>query len=209
MRLQFHLCYGVRKEQKTNSRIEQLFSCFLWMEIQILMHIIERLTVFVYNKKGYCICIMIYTLVLLQNDIMYLKSCNIAAQNLCILRQYKLSNLWILEQPESIEIKKKKPVFLCTRSSALYLYLNSCILYWSTMLLFRPAPHYKVDADKGFNFSMSDNSFVCQKKNHFQITCHIGIAGDPKYVRTPEGVKKIDHYCLHFFGVKVRTFSTF
>lgn len=68
---------------------------------------------------------------------------------------------------------------------------------------FRPAPHYKVDADKGFNFSMSDNSFVCQKKNHFQITCHIGISGDPKYVRTPEGVKKIDHYCLHFYGVKV------
>lgn len=32
-----------------------------------------------------------------------------------------------------------------------------------------PAPHYRVDADKGFNFSASDDAFVCQKKNHFQV----------------------------------------
>lgn len=68
-----------------------------------------------------------------------------------------------------------------------------------------PAPQYRVDADKGFNFSVSDDSFVCQKKNHFQITCHIGITGDPKYVRTPEGVKKIDSYCLHFYGIKLES----
>ena len=70
-------------------------------------------------------------------------------------------------------------------------------------MLSRPAPQYRVDADKGFNFSVSDDSFVCQKKNHFQVTCHIGVSGDPKYVRTPEGVKKIDQYCIHFYGIKV------
>lgn len=32
-----------------------------------------------------------------------------------------------------------------------------------------PIPHYRVDADKGFNFSNSDDAFVCQKKNHFQV----------------------------------------
>jgi len=32
-----------------------------------------------------------------------------------------------------------------------------------------PVPHYRVDADKGFNFSNSDDAFVCQKKNHFQV----------------------------------------
>lgn len=32
-----------------------------------------------------------------------------------------------------------------------------------------PTPHYRVDADKGFNFSNSDDAFVCQKKNHFQV----------------------------------------
>lgn len=34
---------------------------------------------------------------------------------------------------------------------------------------FRPIPHYRVDADKGFNFSNVDDAFVCQKKNHFQV----------------------------------------
>ena len=29
---------------------------------------------------------------------------------------------------------------------------------------------YQVEADKGFNFSTFDNSFVCQKKNHFQVS---------------------------------------
>jgi hypothetical protein len=32
-----------------------------------------------------------------------------------------------------------------------------------------PVPHYRVDADKGFNFSNADDAFVCQKKNHFQV----------------------------------------
>ena len=79
-------------------------------------------------------------------------------------------------------------------------YTHSLIKF---LLCFRPAPQYRVDADKGFNFSTADDSFVCQKKNHFQVTCHIGISGDPKYVRTPEGVKKIEMYCIHFYGIKV------
>ena len=60
-----------------------------------------------------------------------------------------------------------------------------------------------MDADKGFNFSVPDEAFVCQKKNHFQVTVHIGLQGNPKYVRTPEGVKKIEEYHVHFYGVKV------
>lgn len=48
----------------------------------------------------------------------------------------------------------------------------------------RPLPHYRVDADKGFNFSSSDDAFVCQKKNHFQITCHAQLQGQAVYVRT-------------------------
>lgn len=28
---------------------------------------------------------------------------------------------------------------------------------------------FYVEADKGFNFSQWDESFVCQKKNHFQV----------------------------------------
>lgn len=73
-----------------------------------------------------------------------------------------------------------------------------CIFFY-----FRPPPQYRIDSDKGFNFSTPDEAFVCQKKNHFQVTAHMAIAGDPRYVRTPEGVKKIDAFHLHFYGVKV------
>ena len=67
----------------------------------------------------------------------------------------------------------------------------------------RTTIRYRVDADKGFNFSVPDDSFVCQKKNHFQVTVHMGIDGVPKYVRTPDGVKKVDNFYLHFHGIKV------
>ncbi|KAK4832586.1 hypothetical protein QYF61_024377, partial [Mycteria americana] len=48
-----------------------------------------------------------------------------------------------------------------------------------------PAVGYHIVTDKGFNFSTTDDAFVCQKKNHFQITVHIGITGHPKYVEAP------------------------
>ncbi|XP_067907295.1 myelin regulatory factor-like protein [Heterodontus francisci] len=66
-----------------------------------------------------------------------------------------------------------------------------------------PAPGYQVDADKGFNFSTADDSFVCQKKNHFQVTVHVGLIGCPKYVKTPLGLKPIEVFFLKVFGVKV------
>ncbi|XP_025266515.1 myelin regulatory factor-like protein isoform X3 [Camponotus floridanus] len=68
-----------------------------------------------------------------------------------------------------------------------------------------PIPHYRVDADKGFNFSNSDDAFVCQKKNHFQITCHSQLQGEAIFVRTGEGLKKISGFQLHFYGVKVES----
>ena len=37
---------------------------------------------------------------------------------------------------------------------------------------YRVNPLFQVDADKGFNYSNPDESFVCQKKNHFQVTTH-------------------------------------
>ncbi|KAI1882066.1 hypothetical protein AGOR_G00246860 [Albula goreensis] len=65
-----------------------------------------------------------------------------------------------------------------------------------------PSPGYHVDTDKGFNYSPTDEAFVCQKKNHFQVTVHIGMAGTPKYVRTPSGPKPIDSFYVKVFGVK-------
>ncbi|KAL4127446.1 hypothetical protein QTP88_011617 [Uroleucon formosanum] len=68
-----------------------------------------------------------------------------------------------------------------------------------------PIPHYRVDADKGFNFSNVDDAFVCQKKNHFQITCHTQLQGDAHFVRTTEGIHKVGSFHLHFYGVKVES----
>ncbi|VVC26071.1 Hypothetical protein CINCED_3A003426 [Cinara cedri] len=68
-----------------------------------------------------------------------------------------------------------------------------------------PIPHYRVDADKGFNFSNVDDAFVCQKKNHFQITCHTQLQGDAQFVRTAEGIHKVGSFHLHFYGVKVES----
>ncbi|XP_065524904.1 myelin regulatory factor-like protein isoform X2 [Lathamus discolor] len=66
-----------------------------------------------------------------------------------------------------------------------------------------PAVGYHIVTDKGFNFSITDDAFVCQKKNHFQITVHIRITGHPKYVKTQLGGKPIEKFCLKAFGIKV------
>lgn len=71
--------------------------------------------------------------------------------------------------------------------------------------IFRVIPHFRVDADKGFNFSNSDDAFVCQKKNHFQITCHVQLHGNGVYVKTQTGLEKVRTFHLHFYGVKLET----
>ncbi|XP_068937540.1 myelin regulatory factor-like protein [Petaurus breviceps papuanus] len=66
-----------------------------------------------------------------------------------------------------------------------------------------PDVGYSVVTDKGFNFSVADEAFVCQKKNHFQITVHIQVWGNPQFVKTQMGVKPIEMFYLKAFGVKV------
>uniref|UniRef100_F7BVW1 Myelin regulatory factor like n=1 Tax=Ornithorhynchus anatinus TaxID=9258 RepID=F7BVW1_ORNAN len=78
---------------------------------------------------------------------------------------------------------------------------------WSGLLngLYEKLPDvgYCVVTDKGFNFSAADEAFVCQKKNHFQITVHIQVFGNPRYVETQMGLKPIEMFYLKAFGVKV------
>ncbi|XP_027749098.1 myelin regulatory factor-like protein [Empidonax traillii] len=66
-----------------------------------------------------------------------------------------------------------------------------------------PAVGYHIVTDKGFNFSTADDAFVCQKKNHFQITVHIRITGHPNYVKTQLGGKPIEKFYLKAYGIKV------
>ncbi|XP_060159078.1 myelin regulatory factor isoform X6 [Globicephala melas] len=70
-----------------------------------------------------------------------------------------------------------------------------------------PMLTYRVDADKGFNFSVGDDAFVCQKKNHFQVTVYIGLLGEPKYVKTPDGLKPLDCFYLKLHGVKLEALN--
>nr|XP_039267671.1 uncharacterized protein LOC120342770 isoform X3 [Styela clava] len=65
-----------------------------------------------------------------------------------------------------------------------------------------PTVSYRVDADKGFNFAVPDDTFVCQKKNHFQVTVHIGVVGQPAFIKSENGLKKIDAFYLNLYGIK-------
>jgi len=68
----------------------------------------------------------------------------------------------------------------------------------------RPLIGYRVDADKGFNFSLQDDSFVCQKKNHFQVTLHVSVEGCAKFVKLPDGgAAQITGFYVNFNGIKV------
>lgn len=66
---------------------------------------------------------------------------------------------------------------------------------------------YHVDTDKGFTYSAADEAFVCQKKNHFQVTVQIGVSGEPRYVRTPRGSQEVDHFEINVFGIKLEDHS--
>ncbi|XP_072002805.1 myelin regulatory factor-like protein isoform X2 [Engystomops pustulosus] len=70
-----------------------------------------------------------------------------------------------------------------------------------------PAVGYQVITDKGFNFSTVDDAYVCQKKNHFQVTVHIRVLGNPKYVKTQLGLNPVDNFYLRVFGVKVEAMN--
>ena len=70
-------------------------------------------------------------------------------------------------------------------------------------LIGRSVQTYRLDGDKGFNFSQIDKAFVCQKKNHFQITSCLSFNDAPQYVMTAEGPKPVEGFFMHFYGVKV------
>ncbi|XP_062989962.1 myelin regulatory factor-like protein [Elgaria multicarinata webbii] len=66
-----------------------------------------------------------------------------------------------------------------------------------------PNVEYHVVTNKGFNFSAVDDAFICQKKNHFQITVYIRVVGSPKFVKTHLGLKPVEMFYLKVFGIKM------
>ena len=63
-------------------------------------------------------------------------------------------------------------------------------------------PMLKVSADKGFNFSLVDDAFIAQKKNHFQLSCQVTIEGEHSLISADLGCQKIEYFQLNFYGVK-------
>jgi hypothetical protein len=62
-----------------------------------------------------------------------------------------------------------------------------------------------VEADKGFNYSQWDESFVCQKKNHFQISVQLRFSKIPKFLKFFAGgceMEVINFFSLHLHGIK-------
>ncbi|XP_076776391.1 myelin regulatory factor-like protein isoform X1 [Arvicanthis niloticus] len=96
------------------------------------------------------------------------------------------------------------PVDQCSPALKWQLYQS---VPWHSLLNGRyeklPEVGYQVVTDKGFTFSPVDEAFVCQKKNHFQITVHIQVWGSPKFVKTQMGPKPIEMFYLKAFGIKV------
>lgn len=61
---------------------------------------------------------------------------------------------------------------------------------------------FGVNADKGFLYSEADQAFICQKKNHFQLTIDISLSQVPMYAVTSEGPKEIIKFFIDSYGIK-------
>ncbi|XP_015769987.1 PREDICTED: myelin regulatory factor-like isoform X3 [Acropora digitifera] len=82
-----------------------------------------------------------------------------------------------------------------------------CNLYDETTQAL-PLPQFRVDADKGFTYSFSDEAFVCQKKNHLQVTAYLNLQSEqcPKFVQGEEKeLRRIEKFRLHIYGIKMES----
>lgn len=59
-----------------------------------------------------------------------------------------------------------------------------------------------IEADKGFAYSSFDDAFICQKKNHFQITTHTYVNKAPKYFKLSNQFFEISTFKLNLYGIK-------
>ena len=69
---------------------------------------------------------------------------------------------------------------------------------------------FKVVADKGFHFSFPDEAFICQKKNHFQVSVTMCFDKKPRFVQceSGRGLEKINKFYLHLYGMRLESMST-
>lgn len=63
-------------------------------------------------------------------------------------------------------------------------------------------PGFRVEIDKGLKRSPDQDSFICQKKNHFQCTVSVKMQAQPAYVATREGLLKVSGLFINMYGIK-------
>eukprot|EP00041_Stephanoeca_diplocostata_P024651 m.631042 g.631042 ORF g.631042 m.631042 type:complete len:523 (-) comp22570_c0_seq1:395-1963(-) len=62
--------------------------------------------------------------------------------------------------------------------------------------------HLHCDVDKGFKSSPENNGYICQKKNHFQVSIVLSTPKKVGYVSTESGMLKVKELVLDLHGVK-------
>lgn len=65
-----------------------------------------------------------------------------------------------------------------------------------------PAFQLFCDVDKGFKSSPENNGYICQKKNHFQVSTVLSTSKRVAYVSTESGMLKVKELLLDLHGVK-------
>ncbi|XP_065911329.1 myelin regulatory factor-like isoform X2 [Dysidea avara] len=69
-----------------------------------------------------------------------------------------------------------------------------------------PAISFRVEANKGFTYSPVDECFVCQKKNHFQVTVTCQVDGTPRFIKMKDGgLQPIKRFILDLHGIKLES----
>lgn len=58
-----------------------------------------------------------------------------------------------------------------------------------------------MQVDKGFKRSKENDSFICQKKNHFQVTLALQLAAEPAYVATQAGMLRVSGLYVVMHGI--------
>eukprot|EP00050_Salpingoeca_kvevrii_P020450 m.98791 g.98791 ORF g.98791 m.98791 type:complete len:577 (-) comp8870_c0_seq1:310-2040(-) len=66
-----------------------------------------------------------------------------------------------------------------------------------------PPPAFRVQVDKGFKRCSTGDGFICQKKNHFQITVSLQLMAQPSYVSTSAGVLRVSDLYIVMHGIKM------
>ncbi|KAI6661726.1 Myelin regulatory factor-like isoform X3 [Oopsacas minuta] len=84
------------------------------------------------------------------------------------------------------------------------------ILYGENETDIADITEFKVVADKGFHFSFTDEAFICQKKNHFQVSVTMCFDKKPRYIQAEAGrpLEKISKFSLHLYGMRLESMST-